>query len=287
MRKSWDGWRATGATLFLRPNTMLSAHNLPFYAARQLGDELSRCHTHGMVGDVLDSLTGQWSTQGPNLYVVGRFHTRPDWPVSRILAEYYAGFGTAAKSVRAYFSHWEKLAERFSKEASGGNRETGFVAEKDDGTRLGYRNPLWALARRMYTPAAMAEGRSLIEAAQRAARGDTVAEQRVAFLERGLDHAELTMEAARAHADHQQNSGKPISDIYADNYNEALGERYRSALDRLVEFRKRAALECPNISNVGWMTFQEWAVGWAHLKPWDPKTPGRYRSEPKPRNDGP
>jgi hypothetical protein len=123
----------------------------------------------------------------------------------------------------------------------------------------------------------MAGGRKLLTEAQQAAQGDRVAEKRVAFLEKGLTHAELTMEVALAHADHQKNSENPISDPYGDNYTGKLGERYKSSLDRLVEFRKLTVLEYPNFSNVGWMTFQEWAVLWAHLKPWDPKTPERYQ----------
>jgi len=247
---------------------MLSAHSLPFFAARKLGGELSHAYAHGMVGNTFDSLTGQWATQGPNLYVLGRFHTRPDWPVEKILDEYSDGFGPAAKAVRAYFGYWEKVSEQFSDEKS----------IKKHG-RLAYRK-WWDLALRMYPPEAMAGGRKLLTDAHEAAQGDPVAGRRVEFLEKGLTHAKLTMDVTFAHADHQENSGDPISDPYTDNYTGKLGARYKSALDRLVEFRKVTALECPNFANVGWMTFQEWAVLWAHLKPWDPKTPGRYRSSP-------
>jgi hypothetical protein len=208
--------------------------------------------------------------------VLGRFHTHPDWPVNRILDEYYDAFGKASQEVRAYFAYWEKVSEEFSNEHSRADSQTGFVTENDSGARLGYRNPLWNLARRMFTSAEMAEARKLLGAAQRAAEGDPVAKKRVAFLETGLTHAELTMAVACAHADHQRTSKQPINSPYADNYAK-VGERYKHALDALVEFRKRTALECPNFSNVGWLTFQEWAANWAHLRPWDPKTPQRYR----------
>ncbi len=280
MREFWDGWRATGAKLFLRPNTMLSGHNLPYNFARKLGGQLSYAYSNGMAGNTFDSMTGQWAAQGPNLYVLGRFLSRPDLPVEKILDEYYGGFGQASGEVRAYFEYWEKAADRFSDEDYLKDAFTGEVTEQDSGRRLGYRRPLWRLARAMYTPEVMAEGRRLLNQAQRAARGDSIAEKRVDFLEKGLAHAELTMDAARAHADHQQNSENPILTPYADNYTGKLGERYKSAIDKLVEFRKLAVEEHPNFSNIGWMTFQEWAVLWAHFRPWDPKTPERYHLPP-------
>lgn len=48
---------------------------------------------HGMIGSDFDSLTGQWATQGPSLYTMGRLNSRPDLTVEAILDEYYTAFG--------------------------------------------------------------------------------------------------------------------------------------------------------------------------------------------------
>ena len=56
-----------------------------------------------------DQMPAPWASQGPALYVQGRMHRHGDWPVDKVLDEYYAGFGRAEAEVRAYFAHWEQV----------------------------------------------------------------------------------------------------------------------------------------------------------------------------------
>lgn len=231
MRKSWDGWAATGARMKLRPNTMLSGHNMPIFLARKLGNEISRCAKSGMIATYFDSLTGQWATQGPNLYVLARAHVRPDWPVDKLLDEYYGGFGNAKPAVRNYFEHWEQVSdaltmeqyERYRKEVGG----------------AGWGN-WYKVAPLIFTTRVMAKGRNLLIKAQEEARGDSLAEQRVSFLEKGLKHAELTLAASAAHRKYKQSG-----DI----------TEFAAAVRELDNYR--ASVESDNIANMGFLHYCE------------------------------
>ncbi|MCC6580393.1 MAG: DUF4838 domain-containing protein, partial [Phycisphaeraceae bacterium] len=104
-RDQWEGWAATGARLYLRPNYTLDGHAMPIDYAEAFGDDFRFAYERGMIATDFDSLTGQWAVQGPTLYVLMRVQHHGDWPVSRILDEYYNGFGSAAHAVRDYFDY--------------------------------------------------------------------------------------------------------------------------------------------------------------------------------------
>lgn len=115
-REQWDGWAATGASMLLRPNYMLSGHNLPVFFARELGEDFAYCAAHGMIGTTFDSLTGQYAVQGPNLYMLARLHDDPTVPVQQVLDEYYSGFGPAQSAARRYFGLWEEVSARYTED---------------------------------------------------------------------------------------------------------------------------------------------------------------------------
>jgi len=111
MLQQWDGWAATGARMMLRPNYMLDGHNMPVYAADRIGEHVRHCAHHGMIATDFDSLTGQYATQGPNLYMLARLTARPDLRVEQVLAEFYAAFEPSEDAVRAYFAHWDEICD--------------------------------------------------------------------------------------------------------------------------------------------------------------------------------
>jgi hypothetical protein len=216
-RAGWDGWHQAGASLLLRPNYFLEGHNLPLFFARKFGADFSYAASHGLIATDFDSLTGQFATQGPNLYVLARVHTEPGRPVDDILEEYYSGFGPAKDAVRSYFRHWEAVADAVTDDAfnaamarTGGNAWWGFFIVADS----------------IFTPAVMGKGRELLTAAQQMAAGDSLTEERVAFLERGLRHAELTLGAQAAFREHKQGGDFKT---FADAVREL--DRYRQSLD--------------------------------------------------------
>ena len=244
-RERWDGWRATGARMFLRPNWMLDGHNMPMIVARKLGEDFRRYANNGMIGTDFDSLTGQYSTQGPNLYMLARLHARPEMTVDAVLAEYFAAFGRAEQAVRAYFAHWEGVCSA--------------VTEKVDGLHWSF---FYREAHAIFTPAAMRRGRDLLDTAASAARGDDTAERRVAFLSNGLRNVELTLAAQAAYVVYRENG-----DIGG----------LRSAVSELDEFRR--SVESDLICNMSFLSWAE-ARTWDRKLIQVMRVPGRQLPDP-------
>jgi len=198
MRRDWDGWRNTGARIFLRPNSTQAGHNMPIFYARPLAAEFQHCVQAGMFGSYFDSFLGQWGTQGPTLYILGRMHVRPDLSADQMLDEYYSAFGAAKKEVKDYFAFWERVSDAVSDEDF--NR---YCSEEGGG-----RWKTWLLvADRIFTPQIMKQGRELLDKAVKvAAEAGSVPMQRVAILDAGLRHAELTLAALAAAKELKRNN---------------------------------------------------------------------------------
>jgi len=249
MKETWEKWHATGARLKLRPNTPNTGHNFPIFLARKIGEVFGHHYRHGAVATTFDALTGQWASKGPDNYVLMRMNVRPDWPVDKILDEYYAGFGPAEDAVRQYFEHWEQVSERAAK-----NPPASVQTDADDaaegGGWAGFRGFV-RHAPQIFPPEAMAKGRALIEKARAAAAGDPTAAQRVDFLDKGLRHAELTLDVARAKAG-------------LDSGEEGAERVYEKAMADLQTYRRRV-VEPEMLANVGVLQFfEEGSNGWQH-----------------------
>jgi hypothetical protein len=233
-RTQWDGWAAAGARLFLRPNYMLDGHDLPIFFARKLGADFSYAAAHGLIGTDFDSLTGQWASQGPNLYVLARLHECPRMSVASVLDEYYSVFGPSAPAICQYFAHWEKISDAVTDE----------LAKK---AKLHWA-AFYRDADQIFTPPAMATGRGLLEKAETAAQNDPIAAERVAFLEKGLKNAELTLAVQRAYRQYKQRG-----DIHP----------YAAALKQLDDYRAR--VEGALVADMGYLRSNE-------NRTWDRKT---------------
>lgn len=244
MKAKWEGWHATGARMKLRPNTLHTGHNFPVFLARKMGDMFAHHVERSAVATAFDSLTGQWGSKGPDYYVLTRMHVHPDWPVKRILGEYYAGFGRASLAVQRYFEYWERISEAVTVDPPKGARSSA-QAEAEGGGWLGGRTTAITNGALIFTPEVMARGRGLIEYAMARAAGDPVAESRVAFLEKGLTHAELTLAVARAH---QAATAEPG--------NSDTHRAYAEAMDRLMTFR-REVVEPEMIADTGYLGYNE------------------------------
>ena len=236
-RQEWDGWSKTGASLFLRPNWLLAGHNMPVFYARKLGEDFNYFAARGMVATTFDSLTGHWSTQGPNLYVLARLQIEPGRPVEEVLDEYYRGFGRAKEAVKNYFRHWEEVSDAVTDESW---REAVQARPRSNA----WRNFL-LLADTIFTPAVMRRGRELLSVAEKRAQGELAAEERVAFLERGLRKAEITL-AAQAAFRHWKEGGDR--------------EAFRNALAALDAYRRR--VDTQDTDNVSWSYWFENLCDW-------------------------
>jgi hypothetical protein len=159
---------------------------MPYIFAHQFADDFRHAARNGMAASDFDSLTGQWGTQGPNLYLLVRLHTRPTVAPDDLLAEYYGSFGAAGPAVKAYFDHWERylmdgrprLAEAFADRVASRWRSFAKVSH------------------RVYPPASFGPAEALLQRAAVAAQGDREAAARVEFLQLGLAHAKLCVQVA-------------------------------------------------------------------------------------------
>lgn len=180
IKQQWAGWAGTGARLFLRPNYFLDGYCMPHIFVHQFADEFQFEAKHGMAGTDYDSLTGQWATQGPNLYLLVRLHTRPERPADDLLSEYYEAFGPAAKLVKAYFDYWEKYVtdrrEQFEQIAK--ERRAGWSSYAK-------------MADALFPPDSFQPAEEILKNASQAVEDNAECAQRVDFLKKGLQHARL------------------------------------------------------------------------------------------------
>jgi len=233
-RKNWDGWATTGARLVLRPNLTHAGHNLPIFYARRLASDFAYASQHGMIGSRWDSLLGSWGTQGPTLYVLGRMHQHPDWPVEKMLDEYYNAFGPAKAAVKKYFQFWEKVSEHVTTEdICRYNIEEGGGGFKD----------YVLIADRIFTPELMSRGEELLEKALRSAEEDTLARKRVRFLEKGLKNAILTLNTLRAFKNYRRT--KSPQDLQA----------YKQAMQQMMYYREK--IEMDEVADMGYLAYRE------------------------------
>ncbi len=235
-RADWSGWASAGARLILRPNITYGTHNMPTHYARRAGEDIQYAFDRGILATDLDSLTGMWAAQGPSLYVVARTQLRTDKPVDAILDEYYEAFGPAASAVKDYFEHWERVTERVTREKW---RQVVDQYNTQDPDGLNFRT-FYKAAQEFYTPEVMTRGEELLNTAAQKAKGDTLAEERVAFLKMGLRDALLTLEAQEAYEHYTATEDK---------------EPFAAALQRLDNHRK--SIEADYALNLSYVRFQE------------------------------
>ncbi len=192
-RKDWSGWEKTGCLLFLRPNYTLQARNFPAFYARTLGEDLKFAVAHGLKGTDFDSLTSQYSTQGPSLYMLAKILNHPEASVDAVIDEFCDGFGPAKGAVKEYFQLWESVYPNYSP----AEKERRIKAKQKYGA--GMYGPYYLLAAEIYTPRIMTAAWSILEKACSQAAGDAAATARVEWLAKGLQQADLLLAADTAY----------------------------------------------------------------------------------------
>ncbi len=182
-RELWDRWKATGATLYYRPNHTLVGYCLPYIYSKQLGKDLKHAMENGMTGSIFDSLLGMWGVQGPDLYLLGRLHARPEMTPEAVLDEYYHAFGPAQQAVRDYFAYWEEITRRCD-EAFREKINSGWAVISAGGHLV-------------YTPEVMEKGAALLHQAAEKAKDSPRHAARVEYLAIWLENARLSVELQR------------------------------------------------------------------------------------------
>lgn len=236
MKQQWDGWRNTGARMFLRTNHLLDGYCMPFIFAHQFADEFQHAVRSGMVATDFDSLTGEWATQGPNLYVATRLHVRPEMPVDDVLAEYYSAFGPAAALVKSYFDYWENYTATHRTQLANAME-----------TLQASRWRSWAKAAHVvFPPECFLPGETLLANAAKAASSDPEAAARIEFLKTGLTHAKLCARIAA-----QLTLANPI----------ASKEEAKRLLDELITYRRSIELTgIANFNHLAWVEDLSWKL---------------------------
>ena len=208
--KLWDGWKKTGARLILRPNYFLGGYCMPYIFAEEFGKEFKYALLgNDLIGTDFDSLTSMWSTQGPNLYMLGRLHARPDLTINQVMDEYYSAFGKGKESIKNYFSHWNDITAQ----------------NQIDPT---YGEWIFKYADKLYTLRDIQKGKELLDQARLAAGDDKEAVARVDFLFKGLEHTRLLIDAIKK------------SKSWRDNpFDIEKTKSFEQSLDMLYEYRKK------------------------------------------------
>lgn len=235
-KQQWRGWRETGARMFMRTNYFLDGYCLPYLFAHQFADDFQHAYRQGMVATDFDSLTGHWATQGPNLYLLMRLHTQPEAAPDALLAEYYSGFGAAAPEVKAYFDYWEQYTTLH-------RAEINQSAEAMEASRW---RSFAKCAHAAFPPASFAPAEALLARAAAKAGRDTEALARVAFLQKGLQQAKLSVQAAS------------VLTLAAP---EAPAAERSRILRELVTYRRSVERDgIDNFNHLAWVEDQSWKL---------------------------
>jgi hypothetical protein len=248
-RKNWAGWHKNGAEMMLRPNLTHAGANLPIFYARQIAGDFSYAAQRGMVASYFDSLLGAWSAQGPTLYTLVRLHEHPEWSADKILNEYYSGFGKAAEAMKTYFEYWEKYSNSLDERTV----KKYCSQERDKNGKAGgsFKNYV-LIAARLFPPHVLIKAHELLNEAKQAAKGDKLSEERVAYIEKGLIDAELTVAVRIAQKKAEKNPSKENK------------KAFLKAFEKLKKYR--ASVEKDNVCNFGYMAYREkGGAGW----PWE------------------
>ncbi len=191
----WSGWAAQATELILRPNWGHYGANGPHLPLREFADYMKFASEHKMVGFYLDSILGNWGTQGINYYLFARLMVDPNLPVETIVQEYSSAFGAGAPKIEEYIGYWQQLSTEWAHGHKVNKDPTGkydaLIREKKimDNPLIGPREALPYI----YTDEVLAKGYALLDQAdQLIGDSDYEARERVNFLRSGLNELKAT-----------------------------------------------------------------------------------------------
>lgn len=245
-KSQWLGWSNAGASLYYRPNYTLSGNNLPINYARQVAKDFQLAAQNHMIATDLDALTSMWATQGPTLYTIARLHWRPDWPVDKILDEYYAGFGPAKSAVQKYFDFWQKRTDEQAARIAKGEL-AGLAPAQGGGQLFSNWQEIHRVAGVLFPPEDFKTAGAFLDAAEKAVAKDPVFQKRVAFLRAGWNDARLTAEAS----------------LLAPGMKNNDSQAFTKTLSELDAHRRMEAREFPHAINLdleGWVESRHWGA---------------------------
>lgn len=242
-RTQWLGWNQTGAALYLRPNYYLAGYSLPYIFAKQFGDDYKFFLENGLLATDFDSLTAMFATQGPNLYMLARLNDNPSMSVECVLDDYYSAFGKASSAVKKYFDNWESLTSARNKD---------FIKKHPGG---GW-NSIGISGNKLYTMRDIEKSEEILKEAIAFIENDSESLDRVKFLQKGLQHAKLTILTMNA-----------FDDYKTDIHNTELQHKFNNALKELDDYRY--TIRNDQVVNIPILLKLEIWMGWRSSKIYD------------------
>lgn len=201
IREEYQAWHDSGAKLFWRPNYFCTGYCMPEIWYDDFAAELNflrdKC---GIIAFDVDGPTQMWSINGVNIYVASRMAAEPGLSADAAFREYCEGFGPAADAIAKYLNYWRDYVKRNAE-----NLNT--IHEKYCALGwdfFGFEYPKYV--HRSYPPSELRKSIPLLDAAATAAKDDSDASAKVAFLRKGLEHAIMTAETAAVFADPRSSS---------------------------------------------------------------------------------
>ncbi|MCX8038155.1 MAG: DUF4838 domain-containing protein [Candidatus Sumerlaeia bacterium] len=178
-RDHWLKWAESARQIFLRPNALMAAMGHPTFYGHRLADDIRFCLEHGMIAADFDCCYQHWAGDGLNYYVLAKVLWNPQADVDAIVRDYCrAGFGPAADAVREYFAFLEDKTAEFAR--SNASQEKG--------------KSVPALFAEWCTDDYFARCNALLDAAAKQAAGQPTVLERVAFLRKAVEMAQLRRE---------------------------------------------------------------------------------------------
>ena len=132
-RDSWNGWHNSGAQVCMRPNYFQTGHNFPIYFADKFGSDFMYALKRDMIGTFFDSLTGQWSTQGLNLYMLARVqthHISPNAAKPAFSMGYVVGVNSDSVAAANYGS-WPQTLNGFDSATAGNTSALEMIVDME------------------------------------------------------------------------------------------------------------------------------------------------------------
>ena len=253
-RKHWTGWRNAGATqMIYRPNYMLAGANMPINTARRIASDIAFAAGNGMMAISQDSLTGIWSAQAIQNYVVTRLMRDPKLGYEKALDEFASAFRPAEKEMKDYCAFLEDVGKGLSVEDW---QELGQRNKDPRGNAGGGFKNFVLVAADLYSEAWYDRAESLLgrvraKAAKSGASG-AIAVKRVDFMLKGLKDARLTYRTRVAQKAWQADSGS--------------GAKKKAFEDAFETMRRyRASVEGDGVASYFWTAARERdGAGWPH-----------------------
>jgi hypothetical protein len=180
--RDWDAWAKAAKRIFYRPNLLLQGRRqgTPLVYVHKFAEDFRRFAHNRMMGTDFDACAHYWAAHGLNYYVVARLNWDPDAKVDAIVDDYCrAGFGPAAKTVRAYFDRLEAITNEIA--AKQATRREQLTAEQLAEERK--KEVVFNVAGHPYAQAVLDELGGLLKKAREEAAGDAIVRRRIEFLE--------------------------------------------------------------------------------------------------------